>query len=92
MQSLVSILICSPSLIKIGTCTSKPDESFAGFKVFETVSPFKPGSVSETVFITNVGSSTFKTSPSQKSILHSSSPSNQSLIVSFWSAVISICS
>ena len=57
-----------------------PDESFAGFKVFETVSPFRPGSVSETVLVTNVGSSTFKTSPSQKRILHSSSPSNQSLI------------
>ena len=59
-----------------------PDESFAGFKVFETVSPFRPGSVSETVLVTNVGSSTFKTSPSQKIILHSSSPSNQSLIFS----------
>ena len=39
--------------MKIGTWISTPEDSVAGFRVFETVSPFNPGSVCETVFTTN---------------------------------------
>ena len=71
--------------MNIGTWISTPEDSVAGFRVFETVSPFNPGSVCEIVFTTKVGGSTFKTSPFQKSILHSSSPSNQPFIPSSFS-------
>ncbi len=52
----------SPSLMKIGTCTTRPVSNVAGFVTLEAVSPLIPGSVSVTCNSTVFGSSTPSTS------------------------------
>src|SRR3954465_13437798 len=53
-----STLTLSPTLTNIGTWTTAPVSSVAGFVTFETVSPLTPGSVSVTVSSTDAGSCT----------------------------------
>ena len=64
----------------------------AGLSVLETVSPFSPGSVLTISLLTKFGGSILRTSPFQKRILHSSSPSSQSLTSTSLSKGTSICS
>ena len=54
----------SPSLMNGGTCTISPVSIFAGLVTFETVEPFRPGSVSTTVKSTLAGNSTLIGLPS----------------------------
>src|SRR5690606_638156 len=74
----VSTRILSPTLMKSGTRTTTPDSSVAGLSPPpEAVSPFTPGSVSETVSSTALGtwtsaglSSMWRTSTSWLGTIH----------------------
>ena len=48
LPSPVLMISISPSLMKIGTCTTRPVSNVAGFVTLEAVSPLIPGSVSVT--------------------------------------------
>ena len=49
--------------MNIGTCISLPEEIKAGFNVFDTVSPLRPGSVLTISLFTKFGGSILRTSP-----------------------------
>ena len=65
----MSTRIFSPSLMKGGTCTTKPVSVLAGLVTLLAVADFSPGSVSMTVRSTVWGSSMPTGLPSKKSTL-----------------------
>src|ERR1700733_8313654 len=63
--SAVSTRIFSPSLMKGGTCTTRPVSSLAGLVTEEAVADLRPGSVSTTINTTICGSSMPTGTPSK---------------------------
>src|SRR6202167_244618 len=67
--SAVSTRIFSPSLMKGGTCTTRPVSSLAGLVTEDAVADLRPGSVSTTVISTAWGSSMPTGTPSKNDTL-----------------------